>query len=121
MSTGNLTHDYDLEYYYNVVPSVDPDGLNTSTTYTNGMPSNEDVDRCFISDNYIYIGDSTTVAKFRLDVSSDYGVEADININLHKAKSLLYFIYLNTTNGNPSFLYIAVALGSPNTLANIKL
>ena len=44
-----------------------------------------------------------------------------ININLHKAKSLLYFIYLNTTNGNPSFLYIAVALGSPNTLANIKL
>ena len=86
LSTGNLTHDYDLEYYYNVVPSVDPDGLNTSTTYTNGMPSDEDVDRCFISDNYIYIGDSTTVAKFRLGVSSDYGVEADININLHKCK-----------------------------------
>ena len=86
LSTGNLTYDYDLEYYYSMIPSVDPDGLNISVTNTNGMPHDEDVDRCFISGDYIYIGDSTTVAKFRLGESSDYGVKADVNIGLHRCK-----------------------------------
>ena len=94
MSTGNLTHDYDLEYYYDVITGAN----GISTTYTNGMPSNEDVDRCFISDNYIYIGDSTTVAKFILGSSSDYGTEANININLHRCKGNSEII--STSNGN---------------------
>ena len=94
LSTGNLTHDYDLEYYYDVITGAN----GISTTYTNGMPSDEDVDRCFISDNYIYIGDSTTVAKFRLGSPSDYGTEADININLHRCKGNSEII--STSNGN---------------------
>lgn len=94
LSTGNLTYDYDLEYYYDVISGAN----GVSTTYTNGMPSDEDVDRCFISDNYIYIGDSTTVAKFRLGSSSDYGTEANININLHRCKGNSEII--STSNGN---------------------
>ena len=115
LSTGNLTHDYDLEYYYDVISGAD----GISTTYTNGMPSDEDVDRCFISDNYIYIGDSTTVAKFRLGSSSDYGTEADININLHKCKGNSEII--STSNGNSPVYTFKNKSITPNNKSYIDL
>lgn len=115
LSTGNLTYDYDLEYYYDVISGAN----GISTTYTNGMPSDEDVDRCFISDNYIYIGDSTTVAKFRLGSSSDYGTEADININLHRCKGNSEII--STSNGNlPVYTFKNKSI-TPNNKSYIDL
>lgn len=115
LSTGNLTYDYDLEYYYDVISGAD----GISTTYTNGMPSDEDVDRCFISDNYIYIGDSTTVAKFRLGSSSDYGTEADININLHRCKGNSEII--STSNGNSPVYTFKNKSITPNNKSYIDL
>lgn len=115
LSTGNLTHDYDLEYYYDVISGAN----GVSTTYTNGMPSDEDVDRCFISDNYIYIGDSTTVAKFRLGSSSDYGTEANININLHRCKGNSEII--STSNGNSPVYTFKNKSITPNNKSYIDL
>ena len=115
LSTGNLTYDYDLVYYYDVISGAN----GVSTTYTNGMPSDEDVDRCFISDNYIYIGDSTTVAKFRLGSSSDYGTEANININLHRCKGNSEII--GTSNGNsPIYTFKGKSI-TPNNKSYIDL
>ena len=115
LSTGNLTHDYDLEYYYDVISGAN----GISTTYTNGMPSDEDVDRCFISDNYIYIGDSTTVAKFRLGSPSDYGAEANININLHRCKGNSEII--STSNGNSPVYTFKNKSITPNNKSYIDL
>lgn len=115
LSTGNLTYDYDLEYYYDVISGAN----GVSTTYTNGMPSDEDVDRCFISDNYIYIGDSTTVAKFRLGSSSDYGTEANININLHRCKGNSEII--STSNGNSPVYTFKNKSITPNNKSYIDL
>jgi len=102
LSTGNLTYDYDLEYYFSIVPSIDPDGLDISTTNTNGMPPDENVDRCFISGDYIYIGNSTTIAKFKLGESSDYGVKADVNVDLHRCKGNSEIICKSVISVTPS-------------------
>ena len=115
LSTGNLTYDYDLEYYYDVISGAN----GVSTTYTNGMPSDEDVDRCFISDNYIYIGDSTTVAKFRLGSPSDYGAEANININLHRCKGNSEII--STSNGNSPVYTFKNKSITPNNKSYVDL